>query len=113
MYANGFLPSVYQPSLFRAGKKPVLNLELPAEVSLDQRKKTLGLIRELDQARMTPDDEEFSARMNAYDLAFKMQTEAPAVFDISKEPPRCRIYTEWVTRSRTTTAGAASWPGGW
>ncbi len=88
VYANGFLPSVYQPSLFRAGKKPVLNLELPAEVSLDQRKKTLGLIRELDQARMTPDDEEFSARMNTYDLAFKMQTEAPAVFDISKEPPQ-------------------------
>ena len=88
VYANGFLPSVYQPSVFRAGKKPVLNLELPAEVSLDQRKKTLGLIRELDQARMTPDDEEFSARMNTYDLAFKMQTEAPAVFDISKEPPQ-------------------------
>ena len=30
VYANGFLPSVYQPSVFRAGKKPVLNLELPA-----------------------------------------------------------------------------------
>ena len=72
--------------MFRAGKKPVLNLELPAGVSLEQRRKTLGLIRELDQARMTPGDEEFSARLNTYDLAFKMQTEAPAVFDIAKEP---------------------------
>jgi uncharacterized protein (DUF1501 family) len=35
---------------------------------------------------MTPGDEEFAARLNTYDLAFKMQTEAPAVFDISKEP---------------------------
>jgi len=86
VYANAFLPAVFQPNVFRAGKKPVLNLELPAGVSLDQRKKTLGLIRELDQARMNRDDEEFSARMNTYDLAFKMQTEAPAVFDISKEP---------------------------
>jgi len=86
MYANAFLPAAYQPNVFRAGKKPVLNLDLPAGVSLDQRKKTLGLIRELDQARMDHDDEEFSARMNTYDLAFKMQTEAPAVFDISKEP---------------------------
>jgi uncharacterized protein (DUF1501 family) len=86
VYANAFLPSVYQPSVFRAGKKPVLNLDLPAGVSLAQRRNTLELLRELDVAQMTSDDEEFSARMNTYDLAFKMQTEAPAVFDISKEP---------------------------
>src|SRR5689334_2047434 len=88
VYANAFLPSAYQPNVFRAGKKPVLDLEMPAGVSLDQRKKTLGLIRQLDQARMTPDDEEFSARLNTYDLAFKMQTEAPAVFDVSSEPQK-------------------------
>ena len=86
VYANGFLPSVYQPNVFRAGPKPVLNLELPGGVALEQRKNTLKLIRELDEARMAPDDEEFSARLNTYDLAFKMQTEAPALFDISKEP---------------------------
>src|SRR5216683_3786465 len=48
VYANAFLPSVYQPNIFRAGKKPVLNLELPEGITLDQRKKTIGLIRELD-----------------------------------------------------------------
>src|SRR5205807_226028 len=74
VYANAFLPSVYQPSVFRAGKKPVLNLDLPSGVSIDQRQKTLGLIRQLDTARMSPGDEEFSARMSTYDLAFKMQT---------------------------------------
>ena len=74
VYANGFLPSLHQPSVFRAGPKPVLNLELPAGVSLAQRRKTLSLIRELDQARMAPGDEELSARLNTYDLAFKMQT---------------------------------------
>ena len=86
VYSNGFLPAVYQPNVFRAGKKPVLNLELAAGVSLEQRRKTLGLIRALDEARMAKDDEEFSARLSTYDLAFKMQTEAPTVFDISKEP---------------------------
>jgi len=86
VYANGFLPSLYQPSVFRAGPKPVLNLDLPPGVSLEQRRKSLSLIRELDQARMAPGDEEFSARLNTYDLAFKMQTEAPAVFDITREP---------------------------
>ena len=85
VYANAFLPSAYQPNIFRAGKKPVLNLEMPAGISLEQRRKTLGLIRTLDEARMTPGDDELSARLETYDLAFKMQTEAPEVFDLSKE----------------------------
>jgi hypothetical protein len=83
VYTNGFLPSKFQPNVFRAGKKPVLNLEMPAGVSLAQRRKTLDLVRELDQAQRM--DDELSARLGTYDLAFRMQTEAPAVFDISKE----------------------------
>lgn len=86
VYSNAFLPSVYQPSVFRAGKKPVLNLEMPSEISLKQRRKTLAFIRELDEATMPANDDEFSARLNTYDLAFRMQTEAPGVFDISSEP---------------------------
>ena len=43
------------------------------------------LIRELNEATLDPADEEFAARINAYDLAFKMQTEAPEVFDLSRE----------------------------
>jgi uncharacterized protein (DUF1501 family) len=67
--------------------KPVLNLDLPGGVSREQRTKTVQLIRGLNEANLAPGDEEFEARINAYDLAFKMQTEAPAVFDISKESP--------------------------
>jgi hypothetical protein len=85
MYSNGFLPAVYQPSMFRPGPKPVLNLDLPPGVTLDQRKKTIELIRTLNEAAMTPGDDEFAARISSYDLAFKMQTEAPAVFDLSTE----------------------------
>src|SRR5262249_55667875 len=87
VYSNGFLPSVYQPSVLRAGKKPVLNLDLPQGISLEQRRRTLSFIRELDEATAANDDE-FSARLNTYDLAFKMQTEAPAVFDILREPQK-------------------------
>jgi hypothetical protein len=86
VYSNAFLPSIYQPNVFRAGKKPVLNLDLPAGISVEQRTRTLKLVHDLDQARMSPGDDEFAARLNTYDLAFKMQTEAPAVFDISREP---------------------------
>lgn len=86
MYTNGFLPAVYQPTMFRPGNRPVLNLDLPQGVKLDERRKTLGLIKQLNQLDMADDDTEFAARINSYDLAFKMQTEAPAIFDLSNEP---------------------------
>jgi hypothetical protein len=88
MYTNGFLPAVYQPTMFRPGARPVLNLDLPQGVSLAERRKTIDLIRGLNRAGMEPDDTEFAARVNAYDLAFKMQTEAPAIFDLSSEPAK-------------------------
>ncbi|MEO7143498.1 MAG: DUF1501 domain-containing protein [Bryobacteraceae bacterium] len=85
MYSNGFLPAVYQPTMMRPGAKPVLNLDLPKQVTRSERERTLQLIHDLDQANLAAGDQEFEARMSAYDLAFKMQTEAPAVFDLSKE----------------------------
>jgi len=85
MYMHGFLPAVYQPTMMRAGKKPMLNLDLPAGVKLEERRQTIDLIRELNQAAIAGSDPEFEARISAYDLAFKMQTEAPGVFDISTE----------------------------
>ena len=86
MYAHGFLPAVYQPTMFRPGDRPVLNLDLPKGVAAGRAEATLRLIRELNEATLDPADEEFSARINAYDLAFKMQTEAPDVLDLSREP---------------------------
>ncbi|HXJ44469.1 MAG TPA: DUF1501 domain-containing protein, partial [Bryobacteraceae bacterium] len=83
---NGFLPSVYQPTMFRPGDKPVLNLDLPKGVSLDERRRSIQLLRELNEANMHGEDLEFSARMSAYDTAFRMQTEAPKVFDLNNEP---------------------------
>jgi hypothetical protein len=87
MYMHGFLPAVYQPTMFRPGERPVLNLDLPAGVTRAQRERTLRLIRDLNRAHPGPADLEFDARINAYDLAFKMQTEAPGVLDLSHEPP--------------------------
>jgi len=84
MYVNGFLPAVYQPTMFRGGSRPVRNLDLPEGVSPGQRRETVRLIRELNEAAGGADDE-LQARLSAYDLAFKMQTEAPAVFDLAGE----------------------------
>ena len=56
-----------------------------AGVSLDRRRKTVELIRQLNEASLPAGDNELAARIAAYDLAFKMQTEAPEVFDLTGE----------------------------
>ena len=85
MYANGFLPSVYQPTMIRGGAKPIRNLDLPAGVSLPARRETVNLIRQLNEAVLPPNDDELAARIGSYELAFKMQTEAPEVFSLAGE----------------------------
>jgi hypothetical protein len=85
MYSNGFLPAVYQPTLFRPGPQPVRNLTLPADVTAPQRKRTVDFIRELNQLTLRDGDNELAARIAAYDLAFKMQMEAPEVIDLRDE----------------------------
>ena len=85
MYANGFLPSVYQPTMLRPGPQPVRNLSLPKQVSAEHRKATFDLIQDLNRAEPNVVDEELAARIQAYELAFRMQTTAPEVFDLSGE----------------------------
>jgi len=86
MYMNGFLPAVYQPTTFRPGDRPVLNLDLPDGVTMADRKRTVDLVKALNEATMEDGDYELDARVRAYDLAFKMQTEAPELLDVSNEP---------------------------
>ena len=90
MYKNGFLPSVFQPTFLRPGSRPVLNLELPGGVPIAERRQTIDLIRAMNETGLPGENPEFAARMSAYDTAFRMQTEAPEVFDITKESKETR-----------------------
>jgi len=85
MYTQGFLPAAYQPTMLRNGAKPVLNLDFPNGVTSSQRKETLDFLRGMNEAGMKAGDAELEARIAAYDLAFRMQAEAPEAFDLSKE----------------------------
>lgn len=85
MYANGFLPAVYQPTMFRGSERPVRNLDLPAGISPAERRQTVDLIRSLNLASPDRRDQELDARIDAYNLAFRMQTEGPELFDLSRE----------------------------
>jgi hypothetical protein len=84
MYSNGFLPSVYQPTMLGSGERPIRNLGLPPGVKPEERSKTVKLIRDLNEANGA-DDEDFAARIRSHELAFRMQTEAPELFDLAKE----------------------------
>src|SRR5204862_7397414 len=54
-------------------------------INLAQRRATVQLIRNLNEAAADPADEELNARIRSHELAFRMQTEAPALFDLSGE----------------------------
>ncbi len=84
MYSNGFLPAVYQPTMLGSGPRPIRNLGLPPGVTPEERRKTVELIHDLNEANGS-DDDDFAARIRSHELAFKMQTEAPELFDIAKE----------------------------
>ena len=85
MYLHGFLPAVFQPTMLRSGTQPVFNLQLPPGVNPAERRRTLELIRDLNRATLEEADHELEARIKSYDLAFRMQTEAPDVFNLGNE----------------------------
>lgn len=85
MYNHGFLPAIYQPTMFRPSHRPVLNLDRPTHVTAEQRRQTLDFIRDLNLSSQSPNDDELNARLNAYDVAYRLQTAAPELFDLSRE----------------------------
>jgi len=86
-WGSGFLPSTFQGTAMRAGKEPILNLATSRLVSPAQQRGTLDLIRELNARHLRERElrTELSARVNAYELAYRMQAAAPDIVDVSDE----------------------------
>jgi hypothetical protein len=91
-WGNGFLPAAYQGTVLRGGPSPVLHLRPPAEVTDDQQRRTLDLVNRLNREHLRPrdGDGELSARIAAYELAYRMQASAPEVVDVSGETEATR-----------------------
>ena len=91
-YSAGFLPAVYQGTVFRGGDDPILYLRNPEGVSRDTQRETLNFIGQLDQAHdaARPGDSTLEARIASYELAFRMQSAAPEAVDFAKETPAMR-----------------------
>jgi hypothetical protein len=86
-YGSGYLPAVYQGTVFRGGEYPILDLGNPKGITSDVQKETLGLITELDRKHLAPraGDDILEARLASYELAYRMQAAAPEAVDISSE----------------------------
>ena len=88
LYGSGFLPSLYQGVPFRKSGDPVLYLSNPAGVSEKMQRRTLDVVKELNQKHLdTVGDPEIATRINSFEMAYRMQSSAPELMDISKESP--------------------------
>ncbi len=84
-WGSGFLPAVHQGTLFRSGPSPIINLTPPQQITTSQQRKTLDLLKSMNEADLDPFDTELSARIASYELAYRMQSRAPEAVDLSKE----------------------------
>jgi len=86
-WGSGYLPATYQGTTMRPGASPILHLAPQPEVSLDRQRQTLDFIRQENERHLAARDfdETLSARINAYELAYRMQAAAPEVVDLSRE----------------------------
>ncbi|HEY2414747.1 MAG TPA: DUF1501 domain-containing protein, partial [Pirellulaceae bacterium] len=85
-WTSGFLPSTYQGVLFRDHGDPVLNLANPPGVSSDLQGRSLDAISSLNRRHLESlQDPEIASRIASYELAFRMQSAAPELIDLSQE----------------------------
>jgi hypothetical protein len=86
-WGSGFLPTVYQGVQFRSSGDPVLYLSSPRGVDQELQRDSLDSIRRLNQMRLDlTGDPEIATRINSFEMAFRMQSSAPELMDLSKEP---------------------------
>jgi hypothetical protein len=85
-WGSGFLPTVYQGVQFRSSGDPVLYLSNPKGVDAAEQRETLDSINSLNKMHQdVTGDPEIATRINSFEMAFRMQTSAPELMDITKE----------------------------
>ncbi len=87
-WSNGFLPAHYQGTPLRPKGSPILDLEPPEGVTREVQRSNLDLLATLNRghAERHPHHDDLAARMDSYELAFRMQAKVPEIVDIDGEP---------------------------
>jgi hypothetical protein len=88
-WSSGFMPSTYAGTLFRPVGDPILDLYGPEYLSREAQRAQLDLLARFNEIHMTqyPGAQELAARVESYELAYRMQAEAPEAVDIANETP--------------------------
>ena len=86
-WSNGFLPSHHQGVQFRSGKDPVLYLNNPHGVSIDDRRRDINFINELNRQQFDLyEDTKIISQIKQYEMAYKMQQSVPEALNVKEEP---------------------------
>ena len=91
-WSSGFLPASYQGTQLRREGPPVLDLAPPDTIGADQQRGRLDLLNSLNRhyGDRKPEDTELEARLNSYELAYRMQSAAPEAVDLTTESETTR-----------------------
>jgi hypothetical protein len=91
-WTAGFMPAAYQGTLFRSQGNPLLDLATPPGVSARTQRESLDLLARLngEHRHARPGESELAARIESYELAFRMQSTAARVVDVDREDARTR-----------------------
>lgn len=91
-WGAGFLPGKYQGTLFRASGSPILNLRRPADVTAGRQRLQIDVARALNERHFAEreGEPELQARIESFELAYRMQAEAMDLVDLSREPEETR-----------------------
>ena len=91
-WSNGFLPAHYQGTPLRPKGSPILDLQPPAGITAEHQRLNLDLLSDLNRSHLErhAGKDELAARMENYELAFRMQMEVPGILDIGKEDPKLK-----------------------
>jgi len=107
LWGNGFLPTRHQGVRFRSGKDPVLYLSNPDGVDAKSRRMMLDRLGELHQLQLErTGDAAVEARIQQYELAFRMQSSIPEVANTADEPEH--VFREYGSDSRNPGTYAAN-----
>ncbi len=88
LWSSGFLPTSYQGVPFRGKGDPILHLRSPDGLTRESEQDFYESIGAMNRDRMeTVGDPEILTRINAYEMAFRMQTSAPELMEVNKESP--------------------------
>ena len=83
---SGFLPTLYSGVEFRSSGDPVLYLSNPHGIDATMQRQTLDAVNRLNRKQLDAvGDPEIATRINSYEMAFRMQSSAPAAMDLSDE----------------------------